>query len=175
MKQSCEHIEQMLFNKGMRGLSPLDRLRLNMHIARCGECREQYAFEKGLNDLFAGARIHDCPAEVREIIRRKTVGDKKSVRTLSRLFAVRRYTYVAIAAAAVVIMLMFHPVNTGNRGGTMQYTPEQVALARKQAEWSLAYAGSVLNKTNRRAVEDALLEQVPESIKASIEKSFQIF
>ncbi|MBN2415785.1 hypothetical protein JXO52_08075 [bacterium] len=175
MKRSCEHIERLLYDKGIKGLSPFERMRLKIHAARCAECRGHVVFEKGLSELFAGARVYDCPPEVREFISRRTAGERRSVQTLGRLFALRRYSYAAVAAAALVIIFLLHPLAAVRQEAGPEYTPEQIARARKQAEWSLALTGSLLNKTNREAVEDVLLNKVPESIKTSLEKSLQLF
>jgi len=175
MKKSCEHVERMLYNKGINGLSPLDRFLLKVHLRRCSYCRELYDFEENLKEMFDGAPRPACPPELAEKIRKHTANEGASVRFFATLFTLRKYSYSLAAAAAIALLLIMRPFSIERAAAPHGYTKEELSVARRQATWTLAYTGSILNKTNKKAVGKVLFGKIPETVKETLEQSLNIF
>jgi hypothetical protein len=149
----------LLFDKEADSFS---REEIRRHILECGACRAEAERMRNLERLLKGFQKVKCPTTVsREIAR--AVGLRRPVWDFVR----PRWRTVLVTAMLILFVFGIRPLGKNGPPAPV-YSQSEIETAQKEAKFSLMFVGQVLNRTNRRVVTDAVLNQLPESLRKGI-------
>ena len=125
----CDEVRDGLALLVLGALPPAESARLESHIADCGECAAERRLAAEVVEMLPWAVPQaEPPAGVEERLRARTGRPGAHLRLRERVPWRRRMTWVAAAAAALLLL------NVGLAGATgLLYSREQVALAELDA------------------------------------------
>jgi anti-sigma factor RsiW len=149
----------LLFDKEADAFS---REEIRRHLLGCEACRAEAERIRKMERLLKGFPKAKCPAGVtREIA--KAAGLRIPV------WDFQRPDWRAVLVTAMLIFFVFGIRPLGKYGPPAPvYSQTEIETAKQEAKFSLMYVGQVLNRTNRRVVTDAVLNQLPESLRKGI-------
>jgi anti-sigma factor RsiW len=150
-------------------LGPLERAIVDDHLAECVSCRAELAATRELGGLLSRQPLARCPERVTDAIL-AAVADEDPVPVSPANAAPhpaprprpamprrrwRRATGVAAALAAAVLLALVLP--TGDPAPTGP-DPTEVAQARHEFLWTLAYTASVIDRSEKQSIANVLRE-----------------
>ncbi len=120
-----------------------------------------------------------CPREVTEEILRLTVKQKQPGRSNSPAAWMASWqlrTAVAGVAIAILSVIILHPTKqTPPVTASRQITEAEAERAREQLKWSLAYTSQLLNKTEKEAIGEAVINELPKTLRNTLKKTVSLF
>lgn len=174
MSRYCHICEHVLQTKDLDQLPAVLRFFVRRHLNRCSSCREFYESEVFMRRIFSTLPRLDLPARVREQIDRAVRSPAHGYPgILLSLYTRRQGISLSLAAAALALLMLVGPFGGDPALQDSRYTQEELEKARQQAEWSLAYAGRLVNKTGKNAVDDVFVEKIPGKFREVLENTFK--
>jgi len=180
MNAPCHEIRELfdLFLDG--GLLRKEKARLKAHFRECSACRALLEEEREVINMFADLPELPCSETVVQRIEELTVGHKEKGSLFEKILLQRdpfhwRLVSVSLAASAIIILFVLHPLLDRKEPVQVQYTQEEVVKARDQAKWSLAYMVNMMSKTEREVVENVLFKDLPKTVRKSIKNAVPLF
>ena len=179
MKKQCTYIGDLFDAYLNGGLRKKDRISVEAHLKECSACRTALETEKQVLETLTSFPAHKCPDSVvkkilLETVHHKTV--KKSVR-VRRSFRLSFGFGTALAGAiavAVLLLVIIHPFRKDPQVISKNYTKEELNRAKQQAKWSLVLVAQKLHQSEKKAVEDVLMNEMPSTIRKAIKKAVPI-
>ena len=174
--KKCVKYQQIIKEYKVDELNPVRRFLVTRHLKECSSCAALFADESQIRDFFSMVPEVRCPDHLAERIAVQTYKKPKlhKASLFSILFDHPKLSFAVAAVSVVFIVLLNFPTESP-REIESSFTPEEIAMARKQAQWGLSYAGVIINETEKDVVEDVLLNRFPKTIRKSLEKSLQVF
>jgi predicted anti-sigma-YlaC factor YlaD len=158
----CKDVRNRLDLLFDRETDALTRAEIQRHVSGCKACRAETERLRNTERLLKGFPRVKCPDTINRAIARAVV---KRGPQWNRF----RPSWRTVLIAAVLILFLFGVRPLGKNGSPEPaYSETEIRKAREEAKWSLTYVGQVLNRTNRRVVADAILNQLPESLRKGI-------
>lgn len=165
----CEHITSMFTGYASGELGPLERAIVDDHLAECAACRAELSITRELGDLLARLPLAPCPARVSDAILAAVAdenplpvspanaapGPAPESRPAARHRPWWRTAGVAATLAAAVLLALVLPGRDPAPDGPV---PAEVAQARHEFLWTLAYAASVIDRSEKRSIANVLRE-----------------
>ncbi|MFT5233773.1 MAG: anti-sigma factor RsiW [Candidatus Krumholzibacteriia bacterium] len=170
MKDCTEHMIQMTAYTGDE-LDTNERLALENHLSRCGDCRDELAREWGLRHRMSGLPPVVCPDHVVEAIMAQT-----QISSAPQATSHRWWSWSAVAVAAVLAVL-FLPGLTGVLTSDStnhvvasrdEFTAEEVAQAKRDVIATLALAAEVVSRSGESTMTDIFGTRLPKSLSGSL-------
>jgi hypothetical protein len=120
-----------------------------------------------------------CPRGVTEEILRLTVKQKepgKSNSPTAWMTSWQFRTAVAGVAIAILSVIISHPAKqTTPPAASRQISEADAERAREQLKWSLAYTSQLLNKTEKEAISEAVINELPKTLRNTLKKTVPLF
>jgi anti-sigma-K factor RskA len=153
-------------------LSSNDARALESHVAECQACDEELSLARTVSEGLAELTPLDCPDVVTERARRAMSSLRGREAPIARESRTRRAVWnkrawqiaaaVVLAAGGVIVAISQlqnpQPVDSASLADT--YTPEEVKLAMKQLEWTLAYVDHVTRSSMQNVGRDVIGKHV---------------
>ena len=173
--KKCADFQNLIRESKLNELNLYQRFSVKRHMSQCRDCAAVFAEESEVRNFFSMVPELKCPDSLSEQIAVQTFNkpERKSQNVFSFALNSPQLSFAVVAAVVVILLIINFPGR--NNPAIQSYNPEEIALARKQARWSLAYTGNLLNKTEKNVVEDVLFKQVPGTIRKSLKKSLKVF
>jgi anti-sigma factor RsiW len=178
MEQSCREFELALEQYLDGEITGEAAVRFQEHLRRCPACRDEVEAEQLLRASFAALPVISCPDAVVHGIRDVTLSASAHSVQVRRWFPLtgrRRWALapaVAAAAAVVVLALVAMP-RLRRHEPAPPYSRLEIARARQEAVWCLAFSARVIDLSSREAVSEVFGRQVPQAITSSLRKVMQ--
>jgi hypothetical protein len=158
----CKDIRARLDQLFDREADAFPREEIRRHLLGCQACRAEAERIRNIERLLKGLPKVKCPDLVSRNIAR-SVGLRRPV------WEMVRPQWKVVLVTAVLISFVFGIRPLGNNGPPSPvYSQTEIETAKQEAKFSLMFVGQVLNRTNRRVVADAVLNQLPESLRKGI-------
>ena len=132
-------------------LTPVEQGQLEAHAATCAACTAELEDARRLIGTLRALPRVTCPDAVSQALQTRI----RQARRQRLHVAVRRWGWAYAAAAVLVLIAGYHlfdpePVPPA-------FSPKEIAQARRQVEWTLAYLGD-LNSRMGTAVRDDVIQ-----------------
>jgi anti-sigma factor RsiW len=165
----CQHIQELLTGHVSGELAPLERAIVDDHLAECAPCRDELAFARDLARAVADTPPVTCPDRVTAAIEAEIdaeTGARPARRRPHRAwFATRPARAMGAAAvlAAAVLAVVLLPQRAATPDVEVAGSPAapagtELASAKKDFLWTLAYTAAVLDHSEKRSVANVLHE-----------------
>jgi|GEM_PF-6938505 len=135
--------------------------------------------ERVLTETFRLLPKLKCPDGVTEEILRLTIRQKRSVKRFSFVVGLadwRLRAAAAVAVAALIAVLIFYP---GKPEPVISVSPQVAEVdaerASEQLKWSLMYTSQLLNKSEKQAIGEAVINKLPETFRNTLKKTIPLF
>ncbi|NQT25423.1 hypothetical protein HQ585_08710 [candidate division KSB1 bacterium] len=135
------------------------------------------AEERILRNNFSALPKHKCPKNVtHEILRMTVKQEKQSIRSLFDFpIQWKISTGFAGAAAIAVLVLLMSPKHKVEQSLQTTVSEAEVQQAKDQLKWSLAYTSQLLNKSEKKAISEAVINELPKTLRNALTKTVPIF
>ena len=175
----CREI-RILIEKGLnREMSRKERRDLRRHICRCPDCLREFEKWQKVEKVLSDLPKPKCPNAVMETILSNTIGSKpKKIRRIRYRFvpghAGWKWAGAGIALALILLFTIIHPVLDHKKVEEVTYSQDEVLKARQQAKWSLTYVAQMLQKSERNAIDNAIVVQLPKTVRKVVKNAVPI-
>jgi hypothetical protein len=135
------------------------------------------AEDRMLRSHFKDLSTYKCPKSVtHEILRMTVKQEKRSLRDLFD-FPIRWKvgTGLAGAVAIVILALIFSSREKAVQPMQATVTEAEMQRAKDQLKWSLAYTSQLLNQSEKKALHEAVMDELPKTLRNTLEKAVPIF
>lgn len=136
----------------------------------------------GLNDRMLRDHFHTlteqkCPKHVTHEILRMTVRqEKRSLRDLLDAPVQWKISTGLVGAVAIALLvIIWNPKEDGKRTARTALSETEMARAKEQLKWSLAYTSQLIKQSERKAIHEAVMDELPKTIRNTLEKTVPIF
>ncbi len=175
----CHEIQILIEKLLNHEMTRKERRDLQKHIRNCPDCRKEFEKWQKVEKALSGFPTQKCPNEVLEKIYSNTIGSKqKSIRQIRfRIgpgYAGWKWAGAAVALGLILLLTVIHPIVDKKKIEEISYSQEQALKAREQAKWSLAYVAQVLRKSEKTAVDNALMIELPETVRKAVKNTVSI-
>jgi predicted anti-sigma-YlaC factor YlaD len=161
-------------------LNAEDSRAIESHVAECHVCAAELSLARQVSEGLAELTPLDCPDGVTLRVRQSMSAIGSPANSIAAESRIKRATrnkslwqiaaVVTLVAAGVVIAISqsdhSRPIESVNVDDA--YTPEEVALARKQLEWTLAYLEHVTRSSMWSVGQDVIGKHVAPSVKSAM-------
>jgi predicted anti-sigma-YlaC factor YlaD len=179
-KLNCSAFEQVIEAYLDGELHTDDARAIESHVSECPVCAEELSLARQVSEGLTELTPLDCPDVVTARVthtmsslgdRANSVAEGSRPRwTASNQSIWKIAAAVALAVAGVILAISqsknSQPIDSANVDDT--YTPEEVALATRQLEWTLAYVEHVTRSSMQSVREDVIGKRVTPSIKSAV-------
>ena len=171
---SCEEVK-MHFSSFILG--QMDKTLKNEiihHLQDCRACSEEFKEEKVLFNAIKELPVLNCPGHIpREVIRKTVDSEKRKVQKIN-LHSFRWQTAVAgCVALALLLIYVIKPFDQ-TQTQTPQLTQEDIEKARAQYKWSMMYVAQKLKQTEKKAIREVVIRDLPGSVQECLKKTIPI-
>ena len=130
-----------------------------------------------IREHFSSLPAHKCPKNVTHEILRMTVRqEKKSFRDLFDVpIPWKISTGLAGAVAITILVVLVTPRNKVESPLQSTVTDAEVQHARDELKWTLAYTSQLLNQSEKKAISEAVMDELPKALRNTIKKTVPIF
>ena len=142
-------------------LESVERLRLEEHAAHCPTCSAQLEEARRLVAALRALPRLNYPATAEAAL-------KGEIRRLRR-GRLLTYTRRLSAAAAVLLALLGGHILFEEESPPPAFEAEEIAQARRQVEWTLAYLGNLGNRTGAAVRDDVIQPRLVAPLRQSLE------
>jgi hypothetical protein len=175
----CNEIQVLIEKFLNHDMSRQERQDFRKHIRNCPDCRTEFEKWQKVEKTLSGFPKQKCPNRVLENIYSNTIGSKpKSVRRIRfRGFtnhAGWKWAGAAVAFGLILLFTIIHPMGDRNKIEEISYSQEEALRAREQAKWSLAYVAQVIHKSEKTAIDNALLIELPQTVRKAVKNTVPI-
>ncbi|MEZ4389164.1 MAG: zf-HC2 domain-containing protein [Candidatus Krumholzibacteriia bacterium] len=177
----CNHIESLFTEYVSDELTPLERAIVDDHLAACAACRAELALAREVADGLASLPDVACPDRVARDILAAVDAEAAGRLAPGRRGHAAWWRTAGLAgtlAAAVLLAVVLPrrapapaPVAHDPRPDTLLTSPAQVAAARQELLWTLAYTAEVIERSEQRSLANMwrqVLSRTPDSHTATI-------
>ncbi len=167
MKYDCEACGPELGAYLLGDLDDEARAGIAAHLDGCAACRAELARDRALRDALGGLPVAACPADVSDRILAAVADEQAAGRRRDR----RRAGYgmaAGLLAATVAGLLLLRPGGPLRGPAAGDYSPEQVAAARREMIETLTLTARVLDRTGRHTIVDVFSDQLPSAVEGSL-------
>ena len=175
----CNEIQVLIEKFLNHELSKLEKRDFRKHIRHCPDCRTEFGRWQKVEKELSGFPRQKCSDEVVNKIYSNTIGLKhKSVHRI-RFQIVPGHTAwkwagAAVALGMILLFTVIHPIFDQKKTREITYSQEEILKAREQAKWSLAYAAQVIQKSERTIIDNALLVELPQTVRKVVKNTVPI-
>lgn len=169
----CHHIQTMLAAYESRELSALERAIVDDHLAECAACRDELQLLREIGTTLAGLPPVTCPDRVTDAIHAAIDREQESPAPARQVRWWQTAGVAGLAAAAVLLVVLMPRRDTtpdvavpAATLDTARVSAAELADARQDLLWTLAYAASVLDRTEKHSlgtVVRELRDRMPDS------------
>jgi anti-sigma factor RsiW len=165
----CQHIQDLLTGYVSDELAPLERAIVDDHLAGCAACQDELAFARDLAQAVAATPPVACPDRVTAAI--DAAIDAENGTRPARRWSRRHWlappparamgTAAVLAAAVLAVVLLPRPPATPDVevvGPMTDDATTEIASAKRDFLWTLAYTAAVLDHSEKRSVANVLQE-----------------
>jgi len=171
---SCAGIVDRLAGYVAEDLEAHEVAEVERHLAVCEDCRGELAAEKTLRESLGTLPVVRCPDRVSETILAGVDASGDGNATARRRvvpFGWRRATVGLAAAAAVLALFLVGPL--GDRTDHTElaantWTEQELASARSDILATLALTAEIINRTERKTVDEVFGRHLPGAVSSSI-------
>ncbi len=179
-KMNCSAFEQKIEAYLDGALSADDARAIESHIAACQVCAEELSLARQVSEGLAELAPLNCSdivtARVRHTMsapggRANSVAERSRTQRTAWNQSIWKIAAAVVLVAAGVILAVSQsknsqPVDSANVDDI--YTSEEVALATRQLEWTLAYVEHVTRSSMRSIGKDVIGKSVTPSMKSAV-------
>ena len=150
------------------------------HVRVCVACRALLEDERVLREMFRELPEEKCPDAVVKAVWERTAGPHAAWwRRLATPWLPGGGFFsgmlpVGVAAAAVVLVMLFYPHSGRDRGPSASYTSEEIQEARRGTELALSVLMHVAGRSEKDLSRRDILQMVTRPIEESLRKTFKI-
>jgi len=159
-------------------LSTLSRRKADNPLSDLQDMDErELADELLIRKHFEAMPEHKCPKNVTHEILRMTVRqEKRSVRDLMD-FSIPWKISTGFAGAVAIAVLVFIVTPRNEMEAPIQATATEaeVQRAKDQLKWSLAYTSQLLKQSEKKAISEAVMDELPKTLRNTLKKTVPIF
>jgi len=169
-EDTCAWVTDRLADHAAGDLEPREVAEVERHLAGCETCRGASAAERTLRETLGGMPLVRCPDRVSEAILAE-VDATATARRRILPFGRRRAAWGLTAAAAVLVLLLAapwqdRPVEGDPAAGA--WTENEIAAARGDILSTLVLTAEIINRTERKTVDEVFGRQLPGAVNRSI-------
>jgi hypothetical protein len=175
----CNEIQILIEKFLNHDITRQERQNFRKHIRNCPDCRTEFGRWQKIEKELSGFPQQKCPDEVLDKIYSNTIGLKqKSVHRIRfRIFASHtgwKWAGAAVALGLILLLTIIHPIGDRNKIEEISYSQEEVLKAREQAKWSLAYVAQMIQKSDKTAIDNALMIELPQTVRKAVKNTVPI-
>ncbi len=175
----CREIEVLIEKLLNQDITRNEKRNIQKHIRKCPDCRKEFEKWQKIESILSGFPSQRCPDKVVDKIYSNTIGSEpKSVHPIRfPSFAAHpgwKWAGAAVALGLILLLTVIHPVIEQKKSGKISYSQEEILKAREEAKWSLAYVAQVLHKSEKTAIDDALLIELPQTVRKVVKNTVPI-
>jgi anti-sigma factor RsiW len=167
--QSCEWFKAQLAPYCASELEPAEGEALEIHLSACAECSAEWQRERHLRSSLGDLSLVTCPDRVTRAILAE-IEDVQAPSTRYPNLSRQWTTWSGLVAAAVAVFLLTVNPWSGpvDPKPGPEFSPQEIATARKEARASLALAATILSRTEKSTFQEVFGQTLPESLTRSI-------
>jgi hypothetical protein len=173
----CQQINAMIVKRLNHEMNRNEKRLFQKHIRQCPDCQAELEKWEKVEEIISNLPELQCPDEVLQDIYTSTCGLKQKVRHRVQQLPKHigwKLAGVGVAVSLIILLTMVHPILNKNRIEEIPYSQEEILKARKQAKWSLAYVSQVLQKSEKKAIDDALMIELPQTVRKVVRNTVPI-
>lgn len=182
MNSQCKKIHFLFENYLNSTLSVKEMKTVKDHLKSCSDCRRELIRESKIIKSIKEMPLIECPENIIQQIEAETFRKKRTLLFPGQIFSWSgsgslKNLSLGFAAAIVLVLVIFKPFNIIKKQPLPEnsmFTENEIKEAKNKAKISLAYIGSILNKSEKMIIDDVLLDNFPKIIKNNIKKSIPI-
>jgi len=180
MNAQCDQIRSRFDLFLTKDIGKKEKSKIKRHLKQCAGCRNALLIEKEMTRSLIHLPELQCSKELLRRIQVNTWNSQAKESFFDELklfFQYRRWRIVSagVAVAVVVFLILRNPSIHEEPFGAGSYTQEEILEARDQAKWSLAYVSNMINKNEKRAVEDVFIDRLPKIVRDCIRNTVPLF
>jgi hypothetical protein len=175
----CNEIQVLIEKLLNHDMTRQERQDFRKHIHNCPDCRTEFERWQKIEKELSGFPRQKCPDEVLEKIYSNTIrSEQKNIRWIRfRDFAGHagwKWAGAAVAFGLILLFTIIHPIGDRNKIEEISYSQEEALKAREQAKWSLAYVAQIIQKSEKTAIDNALLIELPQTVRKAVKNTVPI-
>ncbi len=179
--QRCSFDEEKIIGAAYGDSGLVDRLRVFLHLKRCGECNSLYREYKRTAVTFTSLKRQECPSTVTDRVENR-IGIKKNnnANLFDRMldFIFYRPAYVLSGTSFLVVITVFLTVQLSHMytpGPEQFYTNSEIRTAQEEIEKTFAMIVPVVHYAQVDIRDKIIMLQIVPPVRQSVEKSNQLF
>ena len=180
MQLICHEIRMMFEDYIKDELRHSDRKHFRHHLDQCEDCQNEFEKEQKVIHCLTNLPQFQCPERVNRAVLEETIFQEKrkfysSIKNLETIFN-WRIASISFAVLGIIALLVFSPFKEENTIPVQtNYSMEEIQKARQQVKWSLTYTAQKLQKTENKAIEEVIIQNIPKTIRDAIKSTVPIF
>lgn len=179
MQLTCHEIRMMFEDYITDELCHSDRKDFQDHLDQCDNCRIELEKEQKIIQCLIKLPEFRCPEKVtRSILERTVLTERRkfnlSLKNLESIINWRSAS-ISFAVLGIIAILVFSPFKENTIPMQTHYTADEIQKARQQIKWSLTYTAQKLQKTENKAIEEVIIQNIPKTIRDAIKNTVPIF
>ena len=175
----CYEIQILIEKLLNHEMARKERRDFRKHIHNCPDCRTELEKWQKVEKVLSGFPRQKCPNRVFDNIYSKTIGsEQKNIHRIRfRSFpghAGWKWAGAAIALGLILLLAVIHPIVNQKKIEEISYSQQEALKAREQAKWSLTYVAQVLRKSEKTAIDNALMIELPQTVRKVVKNTLPI-
>jgi hypothetical protein len=175
----CREINAMIEKLLNHEMNRKERRLFQKHIRQCPNCQAELEKWKKVEDTFSDLPELKCPDEVLQSIYANTCGLKQKAKRGIQFQMLPKHVGwkwagVGVAVGLIILLTVVYPILNKNKIKEIPYSQEEILKAREQAKWSLAYVSQVLQKSEKEAIDEALMIELPQTVRKVVKNTVPI-
>jgi hypothetical protein len=175
----CHEIQILIGNLLNRELTRKERRTFRKHIRNCPDCRTELEKWQKVEKVLSSFPRQKCPSRVLDNIYLNTIGsEEKNIHRIRFLsfpgHAGWKWAGAAVALGLILLLAVILPIINQNNIEEISYSQQDALKAREQARWSLAYVAQVLRKSEKTAIDNALMIELPQTVRKVVKNTVPI-
>lgn len=179
--QRCSFDEEKIISAAYGDSGLGDRLRVFLHLKRCGKCNSLYREYKRTAVTFTSLKQQKCPSTVTDRVENR-IGIKKNnnVNLFDRMldFIFYKPNYALSGTVLLIIITVFLSVQLSDMYTTMPehyYTDAEIRKAHEEIEKTFAMIVPVVHNAQVDIRDKIIMSQIVPPVRRSVEKTNQLF
>ena len=173
MKERCSEVSSLLEDFLDGTLPDKQEVEVRKHLSECSACRLEMETAREVIQTLSTLPEIRCSEHTRRIIEETTLRKEARPSILERMrfpgeLPFWKTASLAVAAAAVICLLLFHPFAARQRQTPPRYTNQEALEARAVARQGLVRVAGVISRTERKAVSGLLRKDLPDTVRRTI-------
>lgn len=136
------------------------------------------AEDRMIRNHFRTLPNYKCPKNVtHEVLRMTVKQEKRSLRDLLDLPIPWKIGAGLVGAATIAVLAVLLDPQSGVMHPRVRdtVTEAEVQRAREQLKWSLAYTSQLINQSEKKAIHEAVMDELPKTLRNTLERAVPIF